>query len=151
MSFLRAAVAIGLFAASFSASGQQAASIFTHVSLDGRWYATENRSPFLYIDGTGIFFPGARMQMCRRSDGQPLPFGVPAFYYGAFYYPVYQVAGFSMRPIPGQPGKRAVIVTTTPGNVICDWEVASPFPNLLFANGFDGSDVLFANGFERRP
>lgn len=126
----------------------QAPSIFTHVSLDGRWYATEQRSPFFYIDSTGIFFPGAKMQSCVRADGQPQQFGVPAFYYGMFYYPVYRATGFSLRPIPGQPGKRAITVTTAPGNFICDLQVPSPIPDLLFKHGFEGSDVLFADGFD---
>lgn len=142
------ALIIVLLCASSMPAYSQASTIFTHVSLDGRWYTTEQRSPFFYLDNTGIFFPGAKQQSCRRADGQAQQFGIPAYYYGAFYYPVYRVAGFSMRPIPGQPGKRAIMVWTAPGNIICDHEVPSPIPDRLFTHGFENSDVLFANGFE---
>lgn len=128
-----------------------AAEVFSYVLLDGHWYETANYNPFFWYDGTGFFMPGAVMDFCRRSDGVSQQFGGVGFYYGPFFAPVYQIIGFAMRRLPSLPGKAVIELQSLPGNIICNNEIPPPVSNILFADGFDPGDRLFAAGFEGAP
>lgn len=122
----------------------------TLISLDGHWYASDNTAPFsLSFDGYSWIMPAAKMDLCRRADGQPQQYGGVGFYYGMYFLPVYKITSAKFRMLSMEPKISVLELKSASGNIVCEQEIAPP--NLsIFKDGFERKDQIFISGFENK-
>ncbi len=141
------ALVFGLLAGLF-AQASSAATLY--MVLDGRWYAVNSAPTTFWADGYGYYMPAATAGGCVRSDGQGQDFGNPGLYLGQFFFPVYRITSFSYRSIPALPGKFVVTYHSEPGNIVCDNQIPDP-TDVIFRNGYEVNQTIFASPFEATP
>jgi len=103
------------------------------IKLDGRWYPTVNRTPFITFGPLGVRAYAGSMTNCRRADGSAPPFQPPGFYYGPTLRALYGVTGRT-KFIEADEGYVYLEVTTRHGDTVCDGETVPPI---------GGADLIF--------
>ena len=151
MNILRRYFVLALLAIAASATSPCAvAQTNVYIELDQRWYEAPvpGSTAFAWLARPTWYLPGARMDLCNRSDGLPQVYGAFTAYVGAFSNPVRSITEWRLYRHAALPNKTILSISTAPGNVVCSYEVASPLPAVIFRSGFE-KDGVFTQGFDQ--